>query len=249
MEVTGFCRQFDFSGKTILIMGASSGMGRQTAITLSGCGAKAVLVARREDMLRETIQMMSGDGHKYYAADLSEVDNIEGLMKRIVSECGKLHGLVFCVGISPGRPYNVLDPASMQEVMRINFFSFYETVRQFVKKKNCENEAKIVAVSSIASIRAGKGQAAYAASKAAMDAAVRVLSQELVPRITINTVHPRFVDTPMTQKAVVAESTFDEQSLGLIPAEDVSSMIAYLLSPAANKITGQRFLINAGALI
>ncbi len=251
MEDTGFYRQFDFSGKTMLIMGASSGIGRQTAITLSRCGAKCVLVARRGDMLKETIQMMSGDGHKHYVADLSEVDSIEGLMKRIVSECGKFQGLVFCTGISPSRPYNVLKPAYLQEVMRTNFFSFYETVRQFVKKTNCENGAKVVGISSYASIRPAKGQGAYAASKAAMDAAVYVLSQELIPRITINTIHPTFVDTPMTHGAVedMGESIFDKQSLGVIPTEDVSSMIVYLLSPAADKITGQRFVINAGALI
>ncbi len=241
-------KQFiDLTGQTVLVMGASSGIGRQSAILLSELGARCVLVARREKELKEAVASLSGDGHLYVPADLSELENIKYLLEKIRNLAGRLQGLIYCAGIGPIRPYSISDPQFMREVMEINFFAFYETVRQFVKRKNSEDGAKIVAISSFAGARPEKGQAAYGASKAAMDAAIFCLAQELMPRhISVNGVRPAIVDTDMAKNSKDGKDGLAKQPLGVIEPEEIAKLIGYLVSPLANKITGRLFDIDAG---
>lgn len=239
----------DLTGKTILIAGASSGIGRQTAITLSKVGAKVILTARREDKLKETLDLLSGVGHEIYPFDLCMIDELEKHLFEIVNRYGILNGFVYSAGISDSRPYKVSNPEIMEKLMKINFFAFYEMVRQFAKKRCSNDGAKIVAISSASSVRPGKGQAAYAASKAAMDASVLVLAQELMARhININSIRPGWVYTPLTEDYSIDNEKYDinMQPMGIIAAEDVSIMAAYLLSSAANMITGRHFDIEGG---
>ena len=242
---------FDLSGKTILVTGASSGIGRQEAICLSECGAKVIMVARREKELLETMERMQGTEHAYYCVDLNELDEIGKVMKEITGEHGKLHGMAYCAGVASLRPYHVADPKSVIDVMKINFFAYYEMTRQFVKKSNSVEGAKIVVVSSLASKRPGKGQGAYAASKGAIESANLVLAQELIPRhINVNSVCPGRVETPMTANLSEEdkEHALSRQPLGIISPSDISYLITYLLSPAADMITGRSFDIDGGGL-
>lgn len=239
----------DLTGKTILVTGASSGIGRQAAVTLSEVGAKVILTARREEQLKETLRMMSGEGHAYYTFDLCELEGIGQLLQEITAEHGRMQGLAFCAGIAELRPCRMTAPEVLHHVMKTNFYTFFETASQFAKKKYSEDGAKIAVISSAASVRPGKGQGAYAASKGAIDASVRVLAQELMPRhININCVRPGTVDSPMTRNS--SEDSLVRalavQPLGIIPAEDVTVMMAYLLSPAADMITGRSFDIEGG---
>ena len=246
---------FDFSGKTILITGASSGIGQHAAITLSEYGARTILLARREDKLQETLKMLSGDGHIYKVFDLNELEKIEDIVSEIVSETGKLDGMAFCAGIAPTVPCKATTPKILLETMQINFFSFHEITRQFIKKKFSNDGSKIVAISSVASIKPGKGQSAYCASKGAMESVIRSIAKEVMPRkICINSIRPSFVDTPLTEqyKATVegaSEVVSDIQQLGVINPVETSNMITYLLSPMANKITGNAFNIDSGSLL
>ncbi len=242
----------DLTGKTILVTGASSGIGRQTAITLSEAGAKVILTARREDRLRETMGVLNGDGHDCYSFDLCDLEHIEDFLKKIVDRHGKMQGLAFCAGITEVRPCKMTTPEVLQRVMTTNFFSFFETACQFSKKKYSDEGAKITVISSAASVRPSRGQSAYAASKGAIDASVRVLAQEFMARhININCIRPGTVDSPMTRN--LSEDSrahsLEVQPLGIIPAKDVATMIAYLLSPAADMITGRGFDIEGGVYL
>lgn len=239
----------DVTGKTILVTGASSGIGRAAAVTLSEAGAKVLLTARRKEELQNTLRLLSGSGHACYPFDLNELEQIGRFMEMIAEEHGLLDGLAFCAGITTTRPYKVTTPDVMHKIMKLNFYSFYEMARQFAKKKVSRNGAKIVAVSSVASKSPDKGQAAYAASKAAMDAAVSVLAQELLPRhINVNTVHPAFVRTDMSRDYINDNGKYHirTQPLGFIEPEEVALLIAYLLSSAANMITGSEMEIRGG---
>lgn len=239
----------DLTGKTILVTGASSGIGRQTAITLSEVGARVVLTARREEQLQETLGMLAGNGHAYYPYDICKMEDMEEFLKEILVHNGKLQGLAYCAGIVDVRPCRLTTPEAMNRIMTTNFFAFFELVRQFAKKKYSDEGAKIVAVSSMASTCPGKGLGAYAASKAAIDASVLVLAQELMFRhININTVHPATVNSPMVMELQEENRKviLDKQPLGYISTCDVAMMNAYLLSSAADMITGQKFDINGG---
>lgn len=241
----------DLTGKTILVTGASSGIGRQTAITLSEVGARVILTARREEQLKETQDMLTGEGHSYYPYDVCDLENMEKFLGEIVEQNGRLQGLAFCAGIVDVRPCKITTPDVMQHIMMTNFFSVFEMVRQFVKKKYSNDGSQIVIVSSAASIRPGKGQGAYAASKAALDASVLVLAQELQSRhININSIAPGMVASPLAYnlREENRTSALSLQPLGIISTEDVAALNAYLLSSAAEMITGRRFDIDGGSL-
>lgn len=245
----------DLTDRTVLIAGASSGIGKQIAITLSGLGAKLVLVARREEKLQETLQMLEGRGHAYYCADLSVVSAIEPLIKQIVAECGRLDGLVYAAGVTASRPLAQSNPERVQAAFDINFFGFLETVRQVCRNGRFNQGMRIVGISSIASLKGDKAHTVYSASKAAMDAAVRCIAREVADKgICINTVAPAMTATEMYERFIEkygeeSQSTqelFQRQYLGVAKTEDVANTVAFLISPAARFITGITLPVDGG---
>lgn len=246
---------FDFSGRKIIVTGASSGIGKRTAIFLSECGAEIILIARREEALKETMAALSGSGHCYYVADLCEIEQIGDLFKKIVEEQGKLYGLVHCAGISDPMPLKTATYSYADNMMKINFFAFYELVRQFAKKGRYEENARIVSISSTAAYGYAKGNSIYSATKAATEAAIRILGQELISKnIFINAVRPGWVNTEMYTKFLDmgqerAEIAKNQQPLGVIEPEEVAQMIAYLMSDSSKSITGQSIQIGGGATV
>lgn len=244
---------FELKNKRVLIAGASSGIGRKTAEMLAGMGANVVLLARREDMLKEVVDGLSGTGHSYYVADLSELERIESLLKIIVNENGALDGVVYCSGMGDSRPVKVAKPEFVQQMMTINFFAFYELVRCITKRGRFNPGMSIVGLSSCAAVDPAKSQSVYSASKAAMDAAVQVMAQEYADKgIRVNTVRPGMVRTAMYQ--IVMDDIGEEfnvdfnkkQFMGLGETEDIANVIAFLLSPLSKFTTGAHFSVDGG---
>ena len=194
----------DLSNKNILIVGASSGIGAETACVLSEAGAKTILVARREEKLIEVCNKMSGQNKSYYLGDVSEINSIEGLIKKIVQEQGKLDGMAYVAGISDGDvPIKYLTYERQLNTFMTNFFGFVECVRQVTKRGMYNEGFRIAAVSSVASLRGEKAHVAYSASKSAMDSAIRCIAKELGPKgICINSVAPSMVNTDMYRNAL-----------------------------------------------
>lgn len=245
----------DLSDKRILVVGASSGIGRQTAISLSQVGAKLSLVARNEERLQSTIEALEGGDHDYFTADVSELNGIEGLIKRIVAKNGRLDGLVFSVGIGMSMPLSMFKPEKLQSLFTVNFFSFIEMVRQVTKRTMYNEGMRIVGVSSIASLKGDKTHLGYSATKAAMDAAVRCIAKEVADKgICINTVAPGMTATEMYEKysdRVGSDSdSFKElmsrQYLGVGQPTDIANAIVFLMSPAARFITGITMPVDGG---
>lgn len=245
----------DLTGKRILVIGASSGIGKQTAITLSKVGAKLTLIARREDKLQETIAALEGEDHDYFCADISFTHNIEGLFKTIVEKDGLIDGLVYTAGISLSLPLQMFKPEKLHSIFDINFFAFIECVRQATKKGRYNKGMRIVGVSSIASMKGDKTHLGYCASKAAMDAAVRCIAKEVAPKgIHINTVAPGLTATNMFNNfsSNIGEDSnsmrelLERQYLGVINPIKVAETITFLISPAAEYITGITLPVDGG---
>ena len=247
---------FSLEGKTILITGASSGIGRQCAIDCSRMGAKVVAVARSQERLQATLSLLSGEGHKYYSYDLSNLDCIKDLVSKIVTENGKLSGLICAAGIEKTAPAKLLKPSDYEELFRINTLSAFEIARQITSVRYFENKGGVLFISSITSIIARSGTAAYSASKGALVSGARVLATELSKRgIRVNCISPGTILTPMMQDYLssLSDKEYDKRidgfPLGLGKTTDVSLACVFLLSDASRWITGQNLIIDGGFTI
>lgn len=245
----------DFTNKKIIIFGASSGIGRRTAIRLNELGADVVLIARREDKLKEIMSVLKGESNAYYSFDLSIVDDIEALIKDVCREQGSFDGMVYSAGISNSMPLNMYKPEKLRQIFNINFFAFIECVRQLTKKGRYNEGMRIVGVSSIASFVGDKSHLGYSASKAAMDAAIRCIAKEIAGKgICINNVAPAMTATEMHVEYMSKRGNDNDnyidnlkrQYLGMGQTEDIANAIAFLLSQDARFITGITLPVDGG---
>ena len=242
----------NLSGKAIVVTGAASGIGRETARVLARQGAKVALVDVNAEGLAEARSELSGVGHHEYVADLSVPSNLEVVVATIANDYRVVNGIVHCAGISSRRPIGVLKPEPFFNLMQINFYSFVELVRLFSKRNRLAEGGSIVVMSSISSIRGFKAKTEYCASKAAVDAFVRCAAAELADKkIRVNSVMPAEVLTPMAMRAreingTVGASNFNAP-LGPSSPEEVANVIAFLLSDATKTISGTSVRIDGGA--
>lgn len=248
------CKIINFIGKTIIVTGAGSGIGGETAIILSQQGAKVVMLDLNEEGLNKTLAAMTGLGHIIRICDLTNFDALPALVKDIVKMTGAVDGFVHCAGVSSRKPLNVLKAKGFQKVMDVNFYSFVELARILTKKEYMNDGSSIVVMSSVSSIRGYKAKSEYCVSKAAVDAFVRCMALELANRrIRVNSVMPAEVLTPLAQKAreineAVGASNFNAP-LGPSEPCEVANTIAFLLSDATRTITGTSIIIDGGVTI
>lgn len=239
----------DFTGKNILIDGAGRGIGLEVARILNGLGANVFLVDMNKEVLEKAAASIGNDRCTVIEFNLGKHDEIISLVNRVVSDNGPLDGFVHCVGVRCRRPINLLTSDVVKNVMDINFVSFIELVRAITKRGNFNRGMSIVAVSSISAKTGGIGVSCYAASKAAIEGAVRCLAHELAPKgIRLNAVQPGQTFTPAYQE-LIGEShdpVLDRQYLGLAEASDVANTIAFLLDDASRMITGASLPIDCG---
>ena len=245
-----------FNNKNILIVGASSGIGATTARILAMQGAKVILVARREDKLKEVCESIESNNKSYYIGDASKIDGIEELVNKVVKEQGKLDGLVYATGMSQGDvPLKLLTYERHISTFMTNYFGFVEFVRQVTKRNRFNSGLRIVAISSIAAIMGDKAHLAYSASKAAIDSAVRCLAKELADKgICVNSVAPSMIYTDMYKSFLQLNHTDDNANVGVLSRQylgigeplDVANAIAFLMSKEAKFITGIMLPVDGG---
>jgi NAD(P)-dependent dehydrogenase (short-subunit alcohol dehydrogenase family) len=243
----------DMTGRTVLVTGASSGIGRATAVLLSRVGARLVLVGRNAERLAQTHGQLEGYGHRIEQMDLSAVDGLPGWLKALAAASGPLHGLVHCAGVHKLRPLRGLKAQTIDEVMRINVGAAISLAGGFCQKGVGAPGGSIVFLSSVAGLVGQAGTAAYAASKGAIIALTKALAVELAREgIRVNCVAPGVVKTEMGQGLLgaltPAQSTALEAMhlLGFGGARDVAHAVAFLLADTARWITGTALVVDGG---
>lgn len=241
---------FDLKGKTILVTGASSGLGKQTAITASEYGATVIVTGRNESRLQETFNSLHGTGHLQIPADLTVQEDID----RLVAALPMLDGVVHSTGISELSPARFITEEHISKTFRISFeASVLLTAGILGKKKLAKENSSIVFISSISTRYPFVGGAMYISAKAALEAYARVLALELASRGTrVNCVAPAFVRTPMldetaqnfSQEAV--DKIEKQQLMGLGDPIDVANTIIFYLSDASRWISGTNLILGGG---
>lgn len=242
---------YTLEGKRILITGASSGIGRATAIECSKLGAICVLCGRNEERLQETLSMLEGSGHVTIAADLLKSDDLQ----RIVSQCDKLDGVVLNAGINLMAPIYFLKEEDVNQVFATNTLAPMHLMQSLLKARKINAKASLVFTSSIDALNPDVSSSAYAASKAALTSFMRSCAKELAPRqIRANAVHPGLVETGMKHNGMVSDEDLEKnKDLYLLKRyahpEEIAWAIIYLLSDASAFVTGSVLTIDGGISI
>ncbi len=240
---------FTLAGKTILVTGASSGIGRAVAIECSKTGAVVFLTARNEARLRETLNALEGDGHQYILADLTN----EEAIKALVEQLPQLDGVVCAAGISMLKPIQVLSEKDIQVVFATNYSAPVLLTKTLVKKRKLNNEASLVYISSVS----GNGNTAtalsiYGSSKSALNSFAKYAALELSgKKIRCNTICPGRIETSLLQNQTMSAEDL-EKDIAKYPLhrygkpEEVAQTAVYLLSNATKWITGTSITIDGG---
>lgn len=246
---------FSLTGKNIVITGASSGIGRQTAVACSKMGARVVLIARNTERLKETLALMkSPEIHLVYSFDLADIAEMESAIKEAVEKTGKLNGLVNAAGISTTLPLKLISNDKLDEFFRTNVYSAIQMSRLFTKQANvCNEGGSVILLSSVMGIVGETGKTLYSLTKGALVSAAKSMALEFASKkIRFNSVSPGVVLTPMSKNAVYSQ---DEESLnkiaglhplGLGMPEDIANACVYLLSDASRWVTGSNLVIDGG---
>ena len=246
---------FSLADKVILVSGASSGIGRQCAISCSEMGARVIILGRDLERLDETLAATKEPTrHLSYSIDLLDHDKVEVVIKDAVARVGKMHGLINCAGVSTTLPLKMLNSKKMDLFFQTNVYSAINLTRVVSKQSNiADGGASIIFISSVMGVVGEVGKSLYGMTKGALLAASKSLALELAPKkIRVNCISPGVVVTPMSKNAVYSK---DEESLariksyhplGLGKAEDVASTCLFLLSDEARWITGTNICVDGG---
>ena len=239
---------FTLEGKTILVTGASSGIGRGIAIACSKMGANVIVNGRNESRLKETLQLLEGESNKIVVADLSNSVKVT----EMVTELPKLDGIVHCAGIGQRVLCKQLQERDLDEMMDVNFKAPVMLQTELLKQKKINKAASIVFIASIAADSPTIGNAMYCASKGAIISYANCLSIELAPRlIRVNCISPAMVWTDLIFKGGITEEELkeDEKRYPLKrygTPEDIANLSIYLLSDASSWMTGSNIKLSGG---
>jgi NAD(P)-dependent dehydrogenase (short-subunit alcohol dehydrogenase family) len=246
---------FSLEGKNIIVTGASSGIGRQCAISCSKMGATVILMGRDNERLKQTVESMTNkENHLLFSIDLCEYEKVEQILDNAVSMKGKIDGLINAAGIASTLPFKMVTPRKMDEYFRTNVIAGINLSRLVTNAKVVsEKGASIVFISSVMGMVGEKGKSLYGMTKGALIAASKSLALEFAAKkIRVNTISPGVVVTPMTGNDFYSQ---DEELLNLVKSyhplglgepSDVAGACIFLLSDASRWITGTNLVIDGG---
>jgi NAD(P)-dependent dehydrogenase (short-subunit alcohol dehydrogenase family) len=240
---------FSLKDKTILVTGASSGIGKAVAIECSKLGASLIITARNKQRLTETYDLLYGENHQIVIADLSNQTGINYL----ASNLPNLNGIVHSSGIVKPKPFAFLNRMELEEIIETNFFGPALLTNDVLRRKILSKGASIVFISSISGVMCSYiGGSAYSASKGAINGLVKGMALDLSPKgIRVNSVLPGMIDTNIIKDGSITQEQLDQDKkrypLGRygLP-EEVAYAVIFLLSDASAWMTGSNILLDGG---
>ncbi|MCO4099391.1 MAG: SDR family oxidoreductase [Gemmatimonas sp.] len=238
---------FSLAGRRILVTGASSGIGRQIAISCADMGAAVVITGRDPTRLDDTLGQLVGDGHTAVPADLLET----GAIDRVVAASGALNGVVLAAGIAKMVPFRMISQAHLDTVLGLNVHVPLLLIKSLLAKRSLQQGASIVFVGAVASEVGPVATAVYSASKAALLGAARTLALEVAKhKMRANVLSPGYVRTPLLDAlgntGAKIDALLDITPLGMGEPVDVAHAAVFLLSDASRWVTRSLFIADGG---
>ncbi len=243
---------FSIEGRTILVTGAASGMGKATAITCAKMGARVVAADFNTAGMTQTISELEGDGHLQFTINLSD----EVSWGDLVTNTPALDGIANCAGIANMNPFTFVNREEFEKVFNINFFGPVLLTKSLIKAKKLNKGGSIVFVASMDGTKiVHAGNSVYSASKSALMGVARNMAIDLAPKkIRVNCILPGTTDTPLIRTGNVTEESLAEVAKAFPlkrfgTPEDMAYGIIYLLSDASSFVTGTELTIDGGYTI
>lgn len=240
---------FSLKGKTILVTGASSGIGKATAIECSKLDANVVITGRNEQRLKETLDLLDGEQHMMIVADLSNEESLANL----VEQCPSLDGLVNNAGSTIMIPTQFISRDKLMQVLEVNTIAPILLTQMLLKKKRLGKGSSIVVTDSISGVKiASPGNVLYSTSKSAINGFVKNAALDLAGKnIRVNAVCPGMIATHILDDgSVTAEDLAEDMKKYPLKRygkpEEVAYAIIYLLSDASAFTTGASIVIDGG---
>jgi NAD(P)-dependent dehydrogenase (short-subunit alcohol dehydrogenase family) len=244
---------FSLSGKKIIITGASSGIGRQCAITANALGAFVILIGRSEERLQETANELNNREYLLLSTDITAYEDTALRLEKEI-ESMKIDGIIHAAGISTTLPLRNITPEKLQPFFDTNVFAAINITKLITKSKFANPEGmSVVFIASVMGVVGELGKTTYSLTKGALVAGAKSLALELAnKKIRVNCVLPGVVETPMSANAVYAqnEEAYNKiksyHPIGLGKPEDVANACAFLLSNGSRWITGTNLIVDGG---
>lgn len=239
---------FSLEGKTILVTGASSGIGRGICTDISKMGATVHLLARNEQRLNETLQQMEGVGHQLHQVDIC---NKEGVIE-LIDSLPPLDGVVLCAGIIKTMPVKNISEDALEEIFNTNIMADIRMVSRMLKKKKLKKGASVVFISSVSTFNVKVGNSLYSATKGAVNSFAKAMALEVSKQsMRVNCIQPGFVPSSILSSGAIEEDAFlkfyaERHPLGFGTPSDIANGCIYLLSDASRWVTGSIFTLDGG---
>jgi len=235
--------------KTVLVTGASSGLGQACAGLLAERGARVIAVGRNAEALRQAFP----DPHLALQCDVGEEESVTALVQELKRGPGPIHGWVMAAGVQEIRPLITESRRTLENLWKTNVFGTLGVLAAALKARLVARGGSIVLFSSVAATAGGPGLVSYAATKGAIEGATHSLALELASqRIRVNAIAPGVVRTPMADKYLSrmtkeqAAAVEAAHPLGFGTPESVAEPVLFLLSDASQWITGSVLLVDGG---
>lgn len=248
---------FSLEGRTVLVTGASSGIGQASAVSISKMGGRVVALGRDGEKLKETLALLQGEGHSAHSLDLTDIGTLEARLAEICQASGPFGGVVHSAGITETTLLRDADFEKIARMMALNWTAFMVVAKVVCRRGRYAPGMSVVALASTAAFRGQSGMSFYSATKGALLSSVSALAAEYASRgIRFNCISPCHVDTPMhrTVRRELGEEWYKAEveghlKLGLIDPEDIANAIVFLLSDASKRMTGSNLVVDSGALL
>lgn len=248
---------FSLHNKTILVTGASSGIGRGIAIASAERGAKLLILGRDVDRLEETKAICgNSQPHAFLSIDLQEEVEESAELLPFLKAHSPIHGMVHAAGVSPTIPFKVLKKEQVLAAFQLNVFAAVHLIQYLTKVGIKSSDGmSMVLISSVMSEVGEKGKSLYSMTKSALIGLVKSLALEYADKqIRFNAISPSVVNSPLSERSLyrtneaAMQQVLDQHPLGLGEVSDIAHAAVYLLSDASKWVTGTNLVVDGGYL-